>query len=399
MNKPHLKPLINRILDDIDIPDSAYEKAENRYGSLGDWLSREESSLVQMDPHIFPQGSFRLGTVIKPIDCDHDFDLDLGCKLRKGISKETQTQYDVKKLIQKELEAYRQSYHIDEKLEEKKRCWCLNYKGQPNFHMDIVPCIPERELRIKNIHQSIFEAGETDRNAIRFALSTVDITDNTHKNYQLISDDWPLSNPEGYAGWFEFKMASQKGLFEAHADTQVDDIPSNTRRTILQKCIQLLKRHRDVFFQNNKDSKIISIILTTLAAKAYNGEPDLIKALMHILNNMETLIRSTTPRIPNPVNPKEDFADKWNTAKGRDLQLEENTKQWIKAAKTDITTLANIENAYELQKKVKVLFALDIPDDFAQSLIPAPLYTPPHKIKTNTPSPWLNSDEDTRQIH
>jgi hypothetical protein len=62
--------ITEEIAGSIDIPDSAYEKAEARYKDLGEWFGRKEAHCHRFDPHIYPQGSFRLGTVIHPVDED-----------------------------------------------------------------------------------------------------------------------------------------------------------------------------------------------------------------------------------------------------------------------------------------------------------------------------------------
>jgi len=89
-------------------------------------------------------------------------------------------------------------------------------------------------------------------------------------------------------------------------------------------------------FRHNPDAQPISIIITTLAARAYQGEADLGDAMERILEQMGNLIHSTRPRVPNPVNPAEDFADKWYTEEGRKKRLEENFHTWLTAAKADL---------------------------------------------------------------
>lgn len=61
------------------------------------------------------------------------------------------------------------------------------------------------------------------------------------------------------------------------------------------------------------DEKPISIIITTLAGRAYNGETCLFDGLCNIIDNMELYIHleGGTYVVNNPVNPKENFADKW----------------------------------------------------------------------------------------
>ena len=76
-------------------------------------------------------------------------------------------------------------------------------------------------------------------------------------------------------------------------------------------------------FKDDKNAKPTSIIITTLA-RAYNGEPDLYSALNSILSQMGELVNTKNPRVPNPVDPGEDFADRWSMPEYKDLYLEQN---------------------------------------------------------------------------
>jgi hypothetical protein len=76
------KIILKNVLELIELPPSAYEKAKKRYDDLGEWFGRDESIVKNNDPHVFPQGSFRLGTAIRPLDEKEEYDLDLACKLR-----------------------------------------------------------------------------------------------------------------------------------------------------------------------------------------------------------------------------------------------------------------------------------------------------------------------------
>ena len=86
-------------------------------------------------------------------------------------------------------------------------------------------------------------------------------------------------------------------------------------------------------FEGNEDSKPISVIITTLAARAYRGESDLVSALSNILGSMDKYIQPKVPFVPNPVNPAEDFADKWYSEKHARLKLKENFHRWLFQAK------------------------------------------------------------------
>ena len=64
-------------------------------------------------------------------------------------------------------------------------------------------------------------------------------------------------------------------------------------------------------FRNDPLVGPISMIITNLAAQAYGGENDIWMATSNILERMPGFVRSTRPRVPNPADPAEDYADKW----------------------------------------------------------------------------------------
>jgi hypothetical protein len=343
----------------LELPDSAYDKARKRYEDLGEWFDRDESAVSGNNPHIFPQGSFRLGTAIRPLDESEEYDLDLACKLRDGISKDSHTQETLKKLIGIELEAYRKARGIKSELEPKHRCWRLEYQDDLSFHMDIVPCIPADEKRRKAILESIRKTGLDEYVAGSASQTTISITDDRHEGYKHICDDWNISNPEGYAKWFEYRMNPQQTRILLEK-AQVDDVPLFKKKTPLQQVIQILKRHRDNWSKDNPDSKPISIIITTLAARAYNGETDIVAALGNVLEKMGGLVNPTKPRVPNPVDPEEDFADRWYRQDCLHLRLEKNFNDWLLQARTDFQHITSTTDTEFLCEQIEEKFSLRV---------------------------------------
>jgi hypothetical protein len=331
--------IIGEIAGSIDIPDSAYEKAEARYKDLGEWFGRKEVKCQKFNPHIYPQGSFRLGTVIRPVADDGEYDLDMGCRLRGGVTKANCTQQQLKELVGADLEDYRVARGIKEAREEKHRCWRLRYADSLKFHLDTVPSIPETVDRMRLIQEAMVRAGAPYDLAVLVANMTGAITDNRMRNYRIISDVWRLSNSEGFARWFESRMKLAKALMENRAleakAAKVDDLPVYRWKSPLQRSVQLLKRHRDLMFSDDPDGKPASIIITTLAARAYQGEADIADALDTILRNMGALVNPVSPRVPNPVNPAEDFTDRWTDPESQKHQLEAKFWRWLKQAQID----------------------------------------------------------------
>jgi hypothetical protein len=350
--------LLENMTAQLELPESAYEKAKKRYDDIGEWFGRNESLCKDNDAHIFPQGSFRLGTAIYPLDQNEAYDLDLACNLRKGIKRSSDTQESLKKLVGFEIETYRMARGIKAPKEEKHRCWRLEYQDDHSFHMDVVPCIPEDTSRQKNIFESMKKSGEDESIAESVSRLSVSITDDRHSGYKKICDDWNISNPEGYAKWFESRMNQSLRMLAEKA--QVDNIPIFKRKTPLQRAIQLLKRHRDHMFKGNKDVKPISIIITTLAARAYRGESDIESTLDNALLQMDTFANSGSSIVLNPVNPEENFADRWTMPEYSHLKLRENFKKWAIQVQSDFDLLGATDDINFITEQAEQKFSINM---------------------------------------
>ena len=361
MDDPVTRRIIEALAGSIDIPDSAYEKAERRYKDLGDWFERSESSCAQFAPHIHPQGSFRLGTVVRPLNEQDEYDLDLSCRLRSGITRLTHSQKQLKDLVRRDLEAYRLARGIKEEVEGKPRCWRLSYADTLRFHMDAVPSIPDSPEPREVFMERMIKAGTSPSLAQEVAKLAGSITDNRRWNYSIINDDWLVSNPEGYAQWFVNQMKLAKVLLEKRArdvsKAKVDELPVYQWKSPLQRCVQILKRHRDVMFSKEVDSQPISIIITTLAAEAYQGEADVPSALMGIVSRLKGLVSPTVPRVPNPVNPVEDFADKWGEQRYSHLRLEQSFWRWVERAESDLRQIGSARDVQVIVKEASGKFS------------------------------------------
>jgi len=357
MSDQTTRRVIEEIIGAIDIPDSSYELAEKRYKDLADWFGRPEARCATLDPHLYPQGSFRFGTVIRPLDENGEYDLDMGCRLRTGITKATHTQKHLKHMVGDDLEDYRVARKIKEEREEKHRCWRLKYADTLSFHLDVVPSIPEVASQRRMLKEAMMKAGSADALAESVAEYAVSITDNRHAKYDAICNDWRISNSEGFALWFESQMELSQPLLEKWASeakaARIEKLPLFKRKSPLQRCVQLLKRHRDVMFKENPDGKPVSAIITTLAARAYQGEAEIDVALEGILECMGGLVRPNAPYVPNPVSLTEDFADKWDKPEYRHLNLHANFKAWLQKARQDFGTLSSSDSPNVLENVAK----------------------------------------------
>jgi hypothetical protein len=205
--------------------------------------------------------------------------------------------------------------------------------------------------------------------------------------------EWRSSNPHGYARWFaeqntsfiQFAERQKKDIFEKTRNrasgipfyANVQAVPDQLVRTPLQRAIQILKRHRDIRFSKqthgdqigNPKFKPVSIIITTLAAKLYENEEDVLSAVVNIVIKLGyyaalvdnrfarldesvaqiEIVRRTSEgnwEIQNPVNPSENFADRWhedNHARAKAFF------EWVASVKNDIQFLLKENQIDELK--------------------------------------------------
>lgn len=374
------------LIETLDIPPSLYERAVKRHHSLGEWFSRDASRLKQFNPHVSPQGSFRHGTVVRPLVEDAEYDLDNVTTL--DLSKLAITQKDLKELYGLEMRDYAKAHGMIEPPEEKNRCWRLRYADEERFHLDSLPSVAEEQtvivsLRARNVPEEL-------------AKRAIAITDKRHPNYANVAITWPTSNPRGFARWLEARMgapadARRLDLVERRAYATVDDVPTYELKTPLQRAIQLLKRHRDVMFADNPELAPISMILTNLAGHSYDGEADVHLAVRGILSRMLSFVRADRPRVPNPTHPAEDYADKWS----KDPRLEKNFLEWHAQASRDFERLPLLTDAMSLKTATRQSFRVDLSDDHLKrigspSAIPTAIITsvaPVVRI-SSPPRPW-----------
>ncbi|HAY15225.1 MAG TPA: nucleotidyltransferase [Armatimonadetes bacterium] len=364
--------VIDAIIATIDIPDDSYERAIGRARDLESWV-KDSAESKDFDPEISAQGSFRLGTVIRPLKDDDEYDLDLSWVLRRGYGKDRHSQSELKALVGRDIEAYRKARRIETAREEKNRCWRLNYLDKLKFHLDGVPCLPESTEAKQALRGAMARSGLAEPLAQSLAELSLCITDRTRPDYRVVSPTWLISNPEGYARWFESRMRLATTVLESRARdarvASIADLPTFRWKTPLQRSVQLLKRHRDVMFESHFDARPISIIITTLAARAYRGEAGIASAMERILADMESLVNSGRPRVPNPVNPAEDFAEKWDTAEGRQLQMEENFRRWVAQARADFNKLVVSSDAGFIAQQARARFRAPVDADRLRNLV------------------------------
>lgn len=317
--------LLHDGLKSLDPTAAERDLAIRRYQDLGEELD-EIWSATRGENRIFTQGSFRLGTVTRRVNGDIDIDID--CVAVRDIDRSSITQEELKKEVGRAVKAYATRPDSgNPKVAESDRCWTLSW---PGMHLDVLPAIP--------------------------AFASLEGLLITDKSVRV----WQHSNPEGYANWFHGRMAVEFREEEVRLAKalQVDDVPGWQIKTSLQRSVQALKRHRDLYFVDRPEDRPSSIVITTLAAKAYSGGGDLFEVLRNITRLMPSFIEHEEGRwyLPNPVEPDENFTDYW----ALEPELPKRFFEWMAAAQRDFADLNGVAGLDVLARHLEKAFGSSV---------------------------------------
>jgi hypothetical protein len=146
---------------------------------------------------------------------------------------------------------------------------------------------------------------------------------------------WCDSNPLGYIEWFKerTRILLVERLFEKAAPIPAQQAVGE--KQTLQLVVQLIKRWRDLYYAEG-DPKLspISIVLTTVAAHAYRGQPSVSAALTSVLSGILNLIEASHSagerhlRVLNPSNLAEDLSERWDSNQAAYEAFEEGVRDF-----------------------------------------------------------------------
>lgn len=332
--KEEFEKIILSLGESLDITETQYNALVKSYGAVGKYL-QDDPELSQYDPLVSPQGSLRLGTIIQPVNEGDDMDVDLVFRLKEKNPAWTQ-----KTLKDKVGDRLSSSPRYKEMLDEEgRRCWTLLYRQdsenlKERYHMDVLPAVANKDYdeQMRTVLAEAFSTENMDKISIR-------ITDKKHVSYDKQRDisEWLKSNPDGYAIWFANRCRDMVSKTQLLTEDIIPIGKYNPNKTPLQRIVQILKRHRDIMFNNDED-KPISIIITTLAAMAYKGEKDVLTGLVNVVEHLTVGITKDekgNDKVANPLDPEENFADKWIEKPCKRA----NFYAWYDAVKRDIEAI------------------------------------------------------------
>jgi hypothetical protein len=304
---------------DLEPSEAQMKSAQVSYEALGQYLASSDHPYLRRVT-VYVHGSTALGTTVRPVGkVEHDVDL-IAHAPDFPLSRPAA---ELKELVGRVLRANGRYVAM---LEEKKRCWRLNYAHE--FHLDITPSIP---------NPGCGNGGEL-------------VPDKLVRTFKP-------TNPRGYKKLFEKRAALMPArrlrkamAADAAAESTVEGFPQQRgHKGVLRLIVQLLKRHRDMWFLN-KDREIapISIIITTLAAQAYeycvthhtfDTELDILVDTIRMMPHFIEYRFENSQRqawVPNETTEGENFADRWNSDPRRAVAF----TQWHAQALADFEGVA-----------------------------------------------------------
>ena len=238
--------------DEVDLNQGRLDRLETAVGAVNDHLKKNLTGYQKMER----QGSYALGTFIKPVDDNDEYDADIQIVMNPNSQWEAK---DYVLLINRAL-AGNKTYA--DKLRLKTRCVTVDYAGA--FHLDVVP-----QVTINGKH---------------YVCNRID-------------NKFEETDGNGYRDWFNEKNRITKGT--------------------LKRVVRLLKHLRD--HKNSFTAKSIllttlagnTISPTDEGTEAVSTDADTLESVLSRMNDYLQR-HPNMPEIKNPVLPTENFNRHWD---------------------------------------------------------------------------------------
>ena len=238
--------------DDVNLNQGRLDRLETAVGAVNDHLKKNLTGYQKMEK----QGSYALGTLIKPVDDNDEYDADI------QIVMNPNSQWEAKDYVLAINRALASNKTYADKLRLKTRCVTVDYAGY--FHLDVVPRVTiNGKHYVCNRIDNKFE--ETDGN--------------------------------GYRDWFNAKNRITKG---------------NLKRVV--RLLKHLRDHKNSF--TAKSILLTTLAGNTIRASDEGTEAvsTVADTLETVLSRMNDYLQRhpNMPEIKNPVLPTENFNRHWD---------------------------------------------------------------------------------------
>ena len=241
-----------KLEDQVALNQSRMDRLETAVGVVNDYLKEHLPGYQNMER----QGSYALGTLIKPVDDNDEYDADI------QIVMDLHPKWEPKDYVLAINRTLAGNKTYADKLSLKTRCVTVDYAG--DFHLDVVPLVTvEGNHYVCNRHDNQFE--ETDGN--------------------------------GYRDWFNEKNRITGG---------------NLKRVV--RLLKYLRDHKNVF---TAKSILLTTLAGNMVRESDEGTEavnTVAGTLVTILSRLSDYLQQhpNMPEIKNPVLPTENFNRHWD---------------------------------------------------------------------------------------
>ena len=287
----------------VQLSQTDYNKAVQRYQTVNNWIERDESPLKDRVELFYPQGSMAIGATIASKLRTDEFDIDVVAQLDLPDHILPQKVLD---LLYEAIRGKPGSRYY-EMAERRTRCVTVHYEDY--MHLDATPA-----LRMK---------GTLERQSWIFHHRP----EAPHEpSYRLIA------NPYGFAEWFKAntppdrdfadifeKRAEEYERTRISAEADSDPIPPQEppfRKSKAVIVLQLLKHWRNVQYDSRSGRRPPSIMIAKLVADAANHTDRLVDELLHQVKHILSVFQEAHAQgqlvhIVNPVCADDVLTDRW----------------------------------------------------------------------------------------
>lgn len=250
------------LIDRLTPSQEQREFLQAQWNDMADYLKSYLSEQYGYSTSTWLQGSYKFGTLIKPIHKGEEYDVDVGLYFEWEDDGETKpSPRQLREWVQLALKAYKcKTTTLREIIDPpKERCSRAHFSQQ--FHIDI-------------------------------PVYWLDRSDDSRMLARL-SDEWEYTDPKAIYLWFK-------------------SFAERPERDQLRRLVRYLKGWAAVAFEGFSGSRPSSIVLTVLIAEAFmakniaDRDLDDEDALISVICSICTRLRGSS-RVPNPVNITENL--------------------------------------------------------------------------------------------
>ena len=271
--------------EEVNLNPKRLDRLETGVGAVNSYLKEHLTGYQKMER----QGSYALGTLIKPVDENDEYDADIQIVMNPNPN------WQAKDYVNEIYRTLKQNHNYADKLRLKTRCVTIDYSG--DFHLDVVPRVT---------------------------------SSGRHYVCNRVEDRFEPTDGNGYRDWFNEKNRITGGN--------------------LKRVVRLLKYLRDQ--KNNYTAKSI-LLTTLAGATIRPSEEGteavstVADTLVTVLSRMDDYLQRNpnVPKIRNPVLPTENFNRHWDQAKYANFRTRVNSHaQTAKRAKAEPSNEAAVKS-------------------------------------------------------